>query len=459
MSSGMNKKILLISANVHNIPYPVYPVGISYLKSYLHKYLPDKYEIITFDYNTDNCELLNKMLIDNGFMLIGISFRNFDDSTNVYKENIFIHNYKVIINQIREKSHAPIVIGGTGFSVFPKILFDELKPDFGIKGEGEKSLKQLILNIENNIPITKIEGLVYRDFEGNIQINDHKKYITAPELRFEDKWVDYYWREGGMLNIQTKRGCPYQCIFCSYPLIDGQRVRTLNARTVVHNIEELYFSKGISYFFFTDSLFNIHKEYNAELANRLIESKAKINWGAYFSPSNMTFEDLKLYQKSGLSHVEFGSDSLSNSQLEKYGKKFHFEDIKQESEYCSNLGIFYAHYLILGGYGETEKSLNETFAHSKELGFTIFFPYIGMRVYPHTKMCEIAINEGIIKSSNELINPVYYISKNIDIDQIKPLAKATGQRWVFADDKPSPFMKQLRKRGRKGLLWEYFRYS
>ncbi|MDR0836072.1 MAG: radical SAM protein [Tannerella sp.] len=455
----MNKKILLISANVHNIPYPVYPVGVSYLKSYLRTHLSADYEIITFDLNTENSESLNNLLTDNDFLLIGISLRNFDDSTNVYKENIFISNYKKVINKIRENSTAPVLIGGTGFSVFPEILFEELKPDFGIKGEGEESLKQLILNIEHNAPVTDIEGLIYRDGEGNIRMNEHKTYIAAPELRFEDKWVDYYWREGGMLNVQTKRGCPYNCIFCSYPLIDGRHVRTLDAKTVVRNIEELYFSKGVSYFFFTDSLFNIHKEYNEELAHRLLESKAKINWGAYFSPSNMTLEDLTLYQKSGLLHVEFGSDSLSDSQLENYGKKFHFEDIRRQSEYCGKLGLFYAHYLILGGYGETEKSLNETFEHSKELGFTIFFPYIGMRVYPNTKMCEIAINEGIIKSPNELITPIYYVSKNIDADSIRPLAEATGQRWVFADDKPSPFMEQLRKRGRKGLLWEYFRYT
>ena len=452
------KKIALISANKHNIPYPVYPVGISYLKSYLSSHFPDKYEVIPIDLNIQSKEELREILICNEFLLIGISLRNFDDSTNVYKENIFIAQYKEIINFIRSISSTPIVIGGTGFSVFPEILFRELKPDYGITGEGEESLCQLITAIEQHLPIEKVGGLAYENEEGKIVINKHIRYISVPELHFENDWVDYYWREGGMLNIQTKRGCPYHCIFCSYPLIDGRNVRTLDAQSVVRNIEELYFSKGISYFFFTDSLFNIHREYNEELAKRLIESKVKINWGAYFSPSNMTFDDLKLYQKSGLTHVEFGTDSLSDSQLEHYGKKFRFSDIRQQSENCGNLGLFYAHYLILGGYGETENSLNETFEHSQELGFTIFFPYIGMRIYPHTKICEIAMNEGLIQSPEELVNPVYYISKDIDTQTIISRAEATGQRWVFADDKPSPLMEELRKRGRKGLLWEYFRY-
>jgi radical SAM superfamily enzyme YgiQ (UPF0313 family) len=235
-------------------------------------------------------------------------------------------------------------------------------------------------------------------------------------------------------------------------------VRTLDAAMVVRNIEELYFTKGVAYLFFTDSIFNIHKEYNEELAWRLIESKADIRWGAYFSPSNMTFDELKLYQQSGLTHIEFGTDSLSDRQLEKYNKKFRFADVRQQSESCGNLGIFYAHYLILGAYGETEDTLNETFARSRDLGFTIYFPYVGMRIYPDTELCGIALDEGRIKSPDELIHPVYYISKDINRETIRARAEATGQRWVFPDDQPPPTMDILRKRGRKGLLWEYLRY-
>jgi len=172
----------------------------------------------------------------------------------------------------------------------------------------------------------------------------------------------------------------------------------------------------------------------------------------------MTFDELKLYRQSGLTHVEFGTDSLSDRQLEKYNKKFRFAEVKQHSEYCGNLGIFYAHYLILGAYGETEDTLNETFAHAKELGFTIFFPYVGMRIYPNTELCDIAIREGLIQSSDELINPVYYISKDIDRETIRARAEATGLKWVFPDDPHSSMMDVLRKRGRKGLLWEYLRF-
>ncbi|MDR0845653.1 MAG: radical SAM protein, partial [Tannerella sp.] len=428
----MKKSIVLVSANIYHIPYPVYPLGISYLVSYLSIHLPE-YEIKTFDFNLESYDSFAGFLRNHELCLVGLSLRNFDDSTHLYEKNIFISHYKEIMRIARENTKAPIVLGGSGFAVFPELVFNELQPDYAIKGEGEASLKELILTLENSSSPLDIDGLAYRQPDGTFHINGRTKYISSPVLHVENDWCDYYWKKSGMLNIQTKRGCPYNCIYCSYPLIDGRKVRTLDAQAVVNNIEELYFSKGISYLFFTDSIFNIHKEYNRELANRLIESKADIQWGAYFSPSQMTLDDLKLYQKSGLTHIEFGTDSLSDGQLENYNKNFRFADIREQSQNCGNLGIFYAHFLILGGYGETDESLDETFERSKELGLTIYFPYIGMRVYPETQLCEIALEEGIIRSPNELINPVYYVSKQITAETIVSRAKATGQQWVFPD--------------------------
>jgi radical SAM superfamily enzyme YgiQ (UPF0313 family) len=460
----MKKYIALVSANRHQEPYPVYPLGLSYLISYLNIHLPDTYEIRPFDFNLETYESYARFLESSEFFLAGISLRNFDDSTHVYGENIFIAHYREIMRITRAHTSAPVVLGGAGFSVFPELLFRELNPDYGIKGEGEEAFRRLILALDTGENPLLIDRLAYRDRAGTFHLNafgesgSAAQYISSPALHVENDLAAYYWDKSGMLNIQTKRGCPYRCIFCSYPLIDGRRVRTLDAKMVVANIEELYFTKGISYLFFTDSLFNIHREYNEELARRLIESKAEVHWGAYFSPDSLTLEDLTLYQQSGLTHIEFGSDSLSDRQLENYNKKFRFVDIRQQSRLCGQLGIFYAHFLILGGYGETDETLDETFAHSAELGLTVYFPYIGMRVYPDTRLCDIALHEGLIRTKDELINPVYYISKAIDPSTVEARAKATGQRWIFAGDGKSPMMNVLRKRGRKGPLWEFLRY-
>ena len=354
----MSTNIALISANNYKIPYPVYPLGVSYLATYLNKNLPDC-SVEIFDFNIDSFDDCTRFLRSKKFDFIGISLRNIDD-TNIFAKNNFILHYKKVMTIVRENSIAPVIIGGPGFSVFPEQIFAKLEPDYAVHGEGEESFRQLIvaLNSGNN-RLERIDGLAYRNASGNIQINERKEYISAPTLQVNDRLAEFYWNKSGMLNIQTKRGCPHNCIFCSYPLVDGSRVRVLDADTIVRNIEELHRGKGINYLFFTDSVFNICNEYNRELAQKIIESGVKIKWGAYFSPGNLTRDDLALYQKSGLTHVEFGSDSFSDAQLEKYGKNFQFSHVLDSSNNCAQLGIFYAHFLILGGYGETEATLTE----------------------------------------------------------------------------------------------------
>ena len=128
------------------------------------------------------------------------------------------------------------------------------------------------------------------------------------------------------------------------------------------------------------------------------------------------------------------------------------------SNYCYDLEICYAHSLLFGGYEETQATLQESLENSKLIKHSVFFPYVGMRVYPNTQLSKIALGEGLISCEKDLMNPVYYISKHVDLDTIKPMALSTGGKWVFPDDESSPMMQTFRKRGRKGPLWEYLRY-
>jgi hypothetical protein len=128
------------------------------------------------------------------------------------------------------------------------------------------------------------------------------------------------------------------------------------------------------------------------------------------------------------------------------------------SKISSDLGIFFAHFLILGGYGETEQSLDETFENSKKIPRSVYFPYIGMRIYPHTELFNIAIKEGRIKSADELMEPVFYISNDIKTDTIKERALATGKKWIFADFDDKGMMEKFRLRKIRGPLWEFLRF-
>ncbi len=447
-----SRKLLLVSANRHTEPYPVYPLGISYLSSYLSNTMPGL-EIFIFDFMLHSYEEYNSLLKELSPDYAGISFRNIDD-VNIYRKESFINHYRNIIALTRENTKAKIIIGGSGFSIYPKLLFETLDPDFGIYGEGEESLRQLIVRIENKEDPGNIGGLVYRK-DGVVLVNRRDKLLPVPVLEFNGALADHYWQESGMLNIQTKRGCPYNCIYCTYPIIEGSRVRTLDPGQIVKTLTDLYTGKKIDYVFFTDSIFNISNDFNYELAERLIAARLDIRWGGYFNFTNIDRQLLEKLKQSGLKHIEFGTDTISDTLLGKYRKPFKVEDILRISAYCTELDIDFAHFLILGGYGETDDTLIETFENSKKISRTVFFPFIGMRIYPGTRLHEIAVEEKIVSADDPVLEPVYYVSKHVDLNILKPRALSTGKAWIFPDDDLGDVMKRMRQRNKKGPLWEY----
>lgn len=448
--------ILLVSANRYKEPYPVYPLGISYLKSYLRQRLP-QYKVLVFDCNLGSMEDLSELIVHDQPRYVGISFRNADD-VNSLRDNNFLTGYRQVVDTVRRATSVPLIIGGTGFSIFPQHFMDLMEADYGLAGEGEESLAQLIETLDAGKQPAAIDGLFVHGVDAGEYPRPRRHYVRSLSVDFEEEWVDYYWKYSGMLNIQTKRGCPYDCVYCTYPLIDGCVIRTLDPAKIVDDILRLRRQKGIDYLFFTDSVFNICPEYNQRLAEELIRREAKIRWGAYFAPSHLTREMLALYRRSGLTHIEFGTESFDDQVLEAYGKRFTFEDVLNSSEMALAEGIYYAHFLIFGGVGETMQTIGRSIENSKRIRSSVFMPYIGMRIYPHTRLQKIAVEEGVIAADDPLVEPKYYLCKDFDLERVRKMALETGKAWVFPDDNIDSQMTQFRlKRNKKGPLWEYLR--
>ncbi len=448
------KKLLFVSANRYGNPYPVYPLGISYLCTYLGERLPD-YQIRIFDFNLSTPESFTATLLEFQPDYIGLSLRNVDD-VNFYSQESFINGYKAIVDIVRETTKAPLIIGGAAFSIYPRELFSCFRPDYGIQGEGEESFYNFLLSLDDGKPDLTIDGLVYS--EGTeIHVNGRKHFILTPDLDFDTDLLEFYWDKAGMVNVQTKRGCPYQCIYCTYPLIEGHNVRTLDPDKIVHTLRQLYEKHKVDYVFFTDSVFNISNNFNIELAKKLIAANLPTHWGAYFSPHNLSLENLKLFAKAGLTHIEFGTESLSDTTLNKYGKHFNVDEVVRVSDYCNQAGVYFCHFMIIGGYGETEATIDESFENSKRIQNTVFFPFIGMRIYPGTILHKIAIEQGIVRVTDNLLEPVYYIAPGIDYGTLKERAVKTGRRWVFPDEDVATVMNRMRQRKRKGSLWHHLK--
>ena len=232
----------------------------------------------------------------------------------------------------------------------------------------------------------------------------------------------------------------------------------MDPEIIAENILRAKRDYGINYLFFTDSVFNIRPEYNVRLAETLIRRGTNVAWGAYFSPRGIDAEQMRLFRASGLTHIEFGTESFCDRTLEAYGKRFTFGDVVRASRLALDNGVYYAHFLILGGYGDTREHVRETIENSRRLEYTVMFPYAGMRIYPHTRLAELAAREGVVAPDDDLLAPAYYIAPDFDLEEARSAAAATGKAWVFPDDPQSALVDTLRlKRNKKGPVWEYLR--
>lgn len=195
--------ILLVSANRHTSPYPVYPLGLSYLKTYLER------TISGIRVDMADCNLLTDgQLAERIRMLapryIGLSLRNVDGANSLDRRG-FLPQYRALADVIRAASDAPLIIGGAGFSIYPEAFMRELGADYGIHGEGEGPLAELIGALERGRTEIDIPSVYTRDGRRG---SGRRSYLPSIEVQFEPELTGYYWKRSGMLNIQTKRDAP-----------------------------------------------------------------------------------------------------------------------------------------------------------------------------------------------------------------------------------------------------------
>jgi radical SAM superfamily enzyme YgiQ (UPF0313 family) len=301
---------------------------------------------------------------------------------------------------------------------------------------------------------------VYRK-NGIIKVNpryDGTQATAVNPLR-PQRLIDYYKKSTAILNIQSQRGCPFTCCYCTYPFIDGPRGRSRDPAEFVDEVEELR-RAGIRYLFITDSVFNTSNDHVARICEELLRRRVDVSWSCFLRPCDMSKDLWLLMARAGLKHVEFGSDSFCDEVLRNYGKNFTFDDIAHTSEHARAAKVRYAHFLIIGGPGETELTIKKSFEHSQRLRHTIVFAYIGMRIYPGTSLCARAIAQKVITGETDLVRPEFYLAPGLDIERINALlsrfTKGTPQ-WLY--DEPEvqagKIMQTLRNMGVEGPLWEF----
>ncbi len=445
-------KVLLISANTLRMPYPVYPLGLDYVAGALgSRYQTKILDLNEFGDLGEAGTFIREFAPD----FVGISIRNIDNTDTINSRG-FLAEYQNLVYQIRENSQATLILGGSGFTVFPIEFLQALDADYGIVGEGER-LPLLLEALEKNKDAKAIPGIVTKE---TVHIS-YEPWNSAIKRNFDptSSHIQFYLSYGGMLNLQTKRGCPFHCSYCTYPQIEGHRMRFFPPDEIAQKARELQ-DAGAKYIFITDSAFNASYEQSLKVAKALIKARVSIPWGGFFAPTIPPHDYYQKLADAGLTHVEFGTESLSDTMLANLQKPFVAGNVFNAYHQALRAGLYIAHYFLLGGPGENAQTLQDTLNGVDKLEKSVFFFFCGIRIYPHTALYDVALREGQIQASQSLLQPVFYRSPHISGKEIMQMVEnhANGRfNWLIGagETKATRVLPKLYERGFTGPLWEH----
>ncbi|WPD21010.1 MAG: lipid biosynthesis B12-binding/radical SAM protein [Candidatus Electrothrix scaldis] len=452
--------ILLINSNML-IP-PITPLGLAYVAAAVRE-AGHNVKLVDLNFSVNYKSDISNAVSEYQPDVIGISIRNIDNVTMIHSV-YFLPKIKEIIAFCQDISVAPIVLGGPGFSMMPEEIMLETHADYGVIGEGEKAFINLLACIHKREKPKGLPGIIFSDEEQLVKLapkNMSSAQLNQLSIPARDLFDNArYLHDGGMGNIQTKRGCNQQCIYCTYPVIEGKKLRFRSPEKVVNEIEILM-QMGIDYLHFSDSTFNNPHEYAYAICDEMIKRKVFIQYTPYMSPSSPSKELFRLLKQTGCDGITFGVDTLSEKIVHSLKKGFKIEEVYQAALYCREFEIPFSLNLLFGGPGETKETAMESLSNIEKIKPVAAGAMVGIRCYPHTRLWKIACKERLIAKDTNLLEPFYYVSPSIDKDWLVETIKEyneqhdnffipTSAKGLHTDD----LVVQLFRDGFRGPFWK-----
>lgn len=396
-------RLLLISANRERSPYPVFPLGLAYLVPALHSHGHELFGLdlcFAADPSAEIISALDHHLPD----AVIISMRNVDNVTYPLTRS-YLEEVREVVGLCRGR--AITVVGGSGFSLLPVPLLAQLGADYGVIGEGEEVLPKLLAALTAGESPVGLPGVLSAG-TNSFKPPQPVVAIGTPDRQLFD--ISRYHNVGGMANIQTKRGCPFTCTYCTYPMLEGRQVRTRPVTDIVAEIRMLVERHGVDYLYFVDDIFNYPVEFAEELCGAMARERLPVNWSAFINPGFLPPRLLDAMLAAGCDGLEFGTEAGSPEMLDNLGKSFSVETIRETSALCRERGVDFAHYILFGGPGETEETVRQTFALMDEVNPTAVIAMTGIRIFPGTGLHDQAVSEGIVSGDDPLLASKFYLS-------------------------------------------------
>ncbi len=276
------------------------------------------------------------------------------------------------VKAIRDEVDVPTIVGGVHMGMYPVESMTHGCLDYGVTGEAEMTLPELLHRVTTGKSLEGLKGLIYKKEDGEVVYNGDAGLLANvseaswPALHLVDNSLYYsfiskYQNFGCMM---TSRGCPYRCIFCEQ---GGLKFRPRTPKDVVDEMEFGYKEHGIREYDFFDSAFTIQKPRVIEISKEIVKRKLDIVWAARTRVDCISKEMLDWMARAGCVRIYYGLESGNRRILKTLLKAADLEQAKATVKDTKESGIDVFGYFMIGNPGETEHTVRQTIRYALDL--------------------------------------------------------------------------------------------
>ena len=297
---------------------------------------------------------------------------------------------KVLQDVKKFRPRIPTVMGGPHVTFAAReTLEGHPELDLVVLGEGERTIVELVQAIEKNTDLETVAGIAYRQGQ-KIRFTPSRPFIqdldSLPPPARHLLPLGRYRTLRMPISMTTSRGCPFKCIFCVGRQMVGAKVRYRSPESVVDEMESLA-SMNFHQINLADDLFTANKPHCLAVCDEIVKRRLDIKWTSFARVDTVSVELLSQMRRAGCTAVSFGIESGDPAILKTIQKGITRDQVIAAVEMCKQAGVAPYASFILGLPGETEESIQETFAFGETLknmglmyGFHLLAPFPGTAV-------------------------------------------------------------------------------
>jgi len=274
---------------------------------------------------------------------------------------------------VKKNSSAVTIWGGVHPTLEPKSTVMNEFVDYVVIGEGEITFTNLMKAFRDNRSIDSVYGICYIDNKGqvvttrndNLPIMDSLVGIDYKQLPFhdyEESSTFFNFESSVILPVETSRGCPFKCTFCTEPAM-GRAWRAMAPSLVIQELSRLRYDYGIRAIAFVDDLFFVQHRRSEELIDGILSSGLDIEWYANVRAEYIVKHGSSFFQKaakSGCRSLTMGAEGGTDTVLKRVRKNLTVGKLLQANRILNDVGIAPHFSAIIGYPNETPQEVLST---------------------------------------------------------------------------------------------------